>query len=49
MTAKPALTPKEKEVQALFSRGKSPEQIAVRLNIKLSKILAMLAAVPKAV
>ena len=34
MTIKIALTPKETEVQALYAQGKSPEHIAIRLNMK---------------
>ena len=49
MTIKIALTPKETEVQALYAQGKSPEHIAIRLNMKVSKILTMLAARPNAV
>jgi len=49
MTAKTILTPKEKEVQMLYARGKSPDMIAIRLNMKVSKILTMLAMIPKAV
>lgn len=44
-----APTPKEREAQALYARGKTPEQIAVRLNVKLSKVLAMLTLLPKPV
>lgn len=47
MTAKITLTPREKEVQMLYARGKSPELIAIRLNMKVSKVLTMLAVVPK--
>lgn len=47
MTAKITLTPREKEVQTLYARGKSPELIAIRLNMKVSKVLTMLAVVPK--
>jgi hypothetical protein len=47
MTAKTILTPKEKEVQMLYARGKSPDMIAIRLNMKVSKILALLSLMPK--
>ena len=40
---------REKEVQMLYARGKSPELIAIRLNMKISKILALLSLMPKAV
>lgn len=40
-------TSREKEVQALFARGKSAEVIAIRLGLKVSKVLALLADVPK--
>ena len=49
MTTKTVLTPKEKEVQMLYARGKSPDMIAIRLNMKVSKILALLSLVPKPV
>jgi DNA-binding CsgD family transcriptional regulator len=48
MTDKPALTPKEKEIQSLFARGKTPEHISIRLGMKLSKVLLVIAMVPKA-
>lgn len=41
---KDSLTPKEKEIQSLFARGKSPETIAIRMGMKISKVLAL---VPK--
>ena len=47
MTIKTTLTPREKEVQLLFARGKSADVIAVRLGMKVSKILALLEALPK--
>jgi DNA-binding CsgD family transcriptional regulator len=47
MTNKPNLTPKEKEIQSLFARGKSPDAIAIRLGIKISKVLMVIAMVPK--
>ena len=43
------LIPREKEVQMLYARGKSPDMIAIRLNMKVSKILALLSLIPKAV
>ena len=49
MTNKPNLTPKEKEIQSLFARGKSPDTIAIRLGIKISKVLMVIAMVPKVV
>ena len=48
MTIKTTRTPREKEVQMLYARGKSPEMIAIRLNMKISKVLTMLALMPKA-
>jgi len=47
MTTKTNLTPKEKEVHLLSSRGKTPDMIAIRLNIKVSKVLSMLDLIPK--
>ena len=47
MTDKPNLTPKEKEIQSLFARGKSPETIAIRLGMKISKVLMVIAMMPK--
>ena len=47
MINKTAPTPKEREARALHARGKTPDQIAVRLNVKVSKVLAMLALIPK--
>jgi DNA-binding CsgD family transcriptional regulator len=47
MTPKPNLTPKEKEVQSLFARGKTPETIAIRLGMKISKVLMVIAMTPK--
>ncbi len=44
---KDSLTPKEKEIQSLFARGKSPETIAIRLGMKISKVLMVIAMVPK--
>ncbi len=46
MNAKPP-TPREKEVQRLFVLGKSPEMIAIRLGMKLSKVLVAIAMLPK--
>ncbi len=48
MTPKNTLTPREKEVHTLFARGKSPDSIAIRLNIRVSKVLQMLSVAPKA-
>ncbi len=42
-----APTPREKEIQRLFARGKSPEMIAIRLGMKISKVLLVLSLVPK--
>jgi len=47
MTNKPTLTPKEKEIQTLFARGKTPETIAIRLGMKISKVLMVIAMIPK--
>lgn len=47
MTNKPTLTPKEKEIQSLFARGKTPETIAICMGMKISKILMVLAMTPK--
>jgi DNA-binding NarL/FixJ family response regulator len=44
---KDSLTPKEQEIQSLFARGKSPETIAIRLGMKISKVLGVIALVPK--
>lgn len=37
------LTPSEKEVKRLHASGKSPDIIAIRLGMKLSKVLSILA------
>lgn len=47
MTPKPNLTPREKEIQSLFARGKSPETIAIRMGMKLSKVMMVIAMLPK--
>lgn len=47
MTDKPNLTPKEREIQTLYARGKSPETIAVRMGMKLSKVMTVIAMLPK--
>ena len=47
MPNKPTLTPKEKEIQTLFARGKAPEIIAIRLGMKISKVLLVIAMMPK--
>lgn len=44
---KDSLTSKEKEIHSLFARGKSPETIAIRMGMKISKVLMVLALVPK--
>ena len=49
MTNKPNLTPKEKEIQSLFARGKTPETIAIRMGMKMSKVLMVIALVPKVI
>ncbi len=41
------LTPKEREIHTLFARGKSPETIAIRMGMKMSKVLSVIALVPK--
>lgn len=46
MSTKPP-TPREKEIQRLFTQGKSPEMIAIRLGMKLSKVLLVIAMMPK--
>jgi DNA-binding CsgD family transcriptional regulator len=38
MTIKTTLTPREKEVQMLYARGKSPDMIAIRLNMILTML-----------
>jgi len=40
-------TPREKEVQILFARGKAADIIAIRLGMKMSKVLALLEVMPK--
>ena len=40
-------TPREKEVQMLHERGKTPDIIAIRLGMKISKVLALLEVMPK--
>lgn len=40
-------TPREKEVWRLSAQGKTPEIIAIRLGMKMSKVLLALAMVPK--
>jgi len=47
MNDKPIRTPKKKEIQTIFARGKTPETIAIRLGMKLSKVLLVIAMVPK--
>lgn len=42
-----APTPREKEIQRLFERGKSPDMIAIRLGMKISKVLLALSMVAK--
>lgn len=43
-----ALTPREKEIQRLHAKGKTPEMIAIRLGMKISKVLLALSILPKA-
>lgn len=38
-----ALTPFEKEVRRLHALGKSPDVIAIRMGVKISRILSLLA------
>jgi len=38
------LTPSEKEVKRLHANGKSPDVIAIRLGMKVSKVLSIIAA-----
>jgi DNA-binding CsgD family transcriptional regulator len=40
-------TPRDREVWRLFSRGKSPEIIAIRMGLKVSKVLLVIAEMPK--
>ena len=40
-------TSREKEVQILFARGKPADVIAIRLGMKMSKVLALLEVMPK--
>lgn len=40
--------PLEKEIQRLHASGKSPDIIAIRLGMKMSKVLAVLSVLPKA-
>ncbi|MDB6005856.1 MAG: hypothetical protein JWR15_2843 [Prosthecobacter sp.] len=47
MTNPPTLTPQQKEIQSLFARGTSPETIAIRMGMKMSKVLGVIALVPK--
>ncbi|MGV3662104.1 MAG: hypothetical protein ACO1TE_18100 [Prosthecobacter sp.] len=42
-----APTPREEEIQRLHAKGKSPEMIAIRLGMKISKVLLVLSMVPK--
>jgi DNA-binding CsgD family transcriptional regulator len=47
MANKSILTPRDKEIQSLFSRGKAPDIIAIRLGMKISKVLLVIAMMPK--
>lgn len=40
-------TPIEKEVQRLHARGKAPDIIAIRLGMKMSKVLSVIALMAK--
>lgn len=40
-------TPREKEIQRLYTKGKSPEMIAIRLGMKLSKVLLVVSMMTK--
>lgn len=42
MKDKPALRPIEKEIHRLHQAGKSPDMIAIRIGMKMSKILSIL-------
>lgn len=37
-------TPSEKEVKRLHANGKAPDIIAIRLGMKISKVLSIIAA-----
>jgi len=41
------LTPREKEIQRLHAKGKTPDMIAIRLGMKISKVLLVLSMMPK--
>jgi hypothetical protein len=43
-----APTPIEREVQRLHARGKAPDIIAIRLGMKMSKVLSVIAVMAKA-
>ncbi len=48
MSSKPTpLTPKEKEIQTLYARGKTPEMIAIRMGMKLSKVMMAISMMSK--
>jgi hypothetical protein len=40
-------TPIEREVHRLHARGKAPDIIAIRLRMKLSRVLSVIALVAK--
>lgn len=42
-----APTPIEREVQKLHSRGKAADIIAIRLGMKMSRVLSVIALMPK--
>jgi len=48
MSNNPPLTPREKEIHALFDRGKTPDVIAIRLGMKISKVMQVIGMLPKA-
>lgn len=41
------LKPLEKEILRLHASGKSPDVIAIRLGMKMSKVISVLAVMPK--
>jgi DNA-binding CsgD family transcriptional regulator len=43
-----APTPTEREVQRLHARGKAPDIIAIRLGMKISRVLSVIASMAKA-
>lgn len=47
MKPKTTPSPLEKEVQRLHANGKASDIIAIRLGMKMSKVLSVIAAMPK--